>query len=438
MKTDRSRVKKALLVAGLLAVVAYGVSRSRKQEELPSFPFVRQAVLVNGLGGLSGKYCDTIQFSPDSEAVAYLWRKGLHGPPLPSDIRPHPRTLEESIYVRWFEVSNPSLEKSVLLEFIELDRPGESHFHLEARVYFSPDSSRLAAISPGNIMVVERDSASFLKIESHKGERFGEVLWSSPQALRYSTYDGSHLTFWEVDLDRPNEPRSLYREYQPGVATYSPEDLLSHDISPRGRYVVMGETIVDLDTGEKRNYGRLLSHYRSWEPEGKHLLIQDAWANDSKIAGVPTGSRTFLIDPATGEVTELTTQIQAELGKRAGMTPPSIFNSCGSSAWTPDGRHIILGETEPFQSFLLKVDPIEKVFSTKGRLKTTPIPNRLMVTGGGRGEWIDFDGNLLGPIPGNPTRWIWAPNGLRAAEMRGPNVEVFDVPQIHTQNVPVH
>jgi hypothetical protein len=106
------------------------------------------------LGGVYSKYCDTIQFSPDSEAVAYLWRKGLHGPPLPSDIRPHPRTLEESVYVRWFEVSNPSLEKSVLLEFIELDQPGESDFHLEARVYFSPDSNRLVAEMRGPNVVV--------------------------------------------------------------------------------------------------------------------------------------------------------------------------------------------------------------------------------------------------------------------------------------------
>jgi hypothetical protein len=402
--------KAAMGGAALVTALAACLPRAERQ-----YPFVTSGIVRNGFLGHGAKYEDTIAFSPDSGAVAYLWSEGRYGPALPGDERGRPRTLEESIHLRWFEVAAPAAAKSVLVETIDLGPQGEQDFNLESSVYFSPDSTRLAAVSPSHLILVDRATGKSRALGG-SDLHFGGARWRSAHQLVYATQAGTRLSFWTLDVDRPDAGRRVLEEEVQDVL--SREDLATLSWSPSGRYVVVGEAIADLDRGTRRAYDVPgLWSFHTWDPVGSRLLFHDAWAEG---AGKPGGSKTVLVEAETGETVDLSAPMRAAVGEKTAI---------GLGFWMTDGRHIVVHDADHTQYHVLEVDPPRVVLSVHGPLFPSTRPGWLVFRDrGDRCEWIDLQGRRGGRLPGWPPQWTWAPDGRHAAEVREEKLVVVDVP----------
>ena len=415
MTKIRPREALAVTVALLLAALATMVACGRH-----TYPSTQRGVLRNGFRGWGGKYSDTIEFSPDSRTVAYLWSEGTYGPPLPTDERPRERTLAESITLRWFDVDNGAPERKLQLQAASLGSSGAAGYNLSASLAFSPDSRLIAAVSPGRLAVVDRATGAVRDLGG-RDCRFGSVRWRSPHQIVFATQQDKELVFREVDLDdRDDVGRVLYQEEQ--RPPMMPDALVEVPWSPLGRHAIVGDALIDLSTAHKQTYETSLSS-ASWDPSGKQLLLHDAWAAG---AGVRDGSKTLLVQLDQGVVTDLSLQFRDAVGHVPIELDPD------GHAWI-DGAHVIAHDPDYKRSFLLRLAPPRVILAVDGMLRPTPLAGWLVLQDTNnhfreRCEWIDISGRHGGVLPGWPPEWAWAPDGRHAVEVRGEKVSIVDVP----------
>ncbi len=352
-----------------------------------------------------------MMFSPDSKQFAYVWQEAT--------CRSQERVsliLADTLEVRWFPTAHPESERSLQLTSVDLHAMGGSIYPLEARLYFSPDSMRLAAVSAEAVLLVDMASGLYRRL-SYSQEWFTDLHWTSAQEIAFATIKDEVSSFWRLNVVSDEGRRLVYHETTPLHTTHLAGDRplgLAHlSWSPNGRLVVWGKNLLDVMSGTLRPLP-LTPEDTYWRPDSSALLIQQTFP----------AQQTLLVDAATGTVWDMSKQIQNSVG------------DFGVEGWTAEGRLIIgyswsvnqkPSETTPphDRGYLVQPRPFKVVMRTDALLRKTPLPGWVLVQGEDTMKWTDYAGVQSAPIEGWPNDWMWSQDGSYAAEVRDGEVHVF-------------
>lgn len=377
----------------------------------------------------------TMCFSPDGNAVAYLYRDATYF--FPAELGARPLTMTDSLEIRWFHVKRPAGERSLPLDAIDLRPDGVVYYNLRGRVCFSPDSKRLAGICANYIILVDLQSGSARKIEYDK-EYFGSLAWLSADEIVFTTSDEDNLTFWRLGVEDAVEdrwqvyrethtfPRSTYPTY-PSRRAHLPPGLRWDSWSPDRRHVIFArrmpgeekEGLLDLATGTVRTFPLPLYH-NYWKPDGSVVLVIDQYGDKGQIA---------LIDAKTGNATDLTVEFNITFGAGRDIT---------CLGWTSDEKYVILHNTRhlppatrdgpgrmTWTGHVVQLQPFKLILSSDRLIRPSPIPGWVLLQGDDTFDWMDYAGTRMVELNGWPNDWIWSPDGQLAARVSDAKVVVF-------------
>ncbi len=301
-----------------------GSAPSRAPWAVPGYLTLLVGLIAAGCGPARMIRCHP-RFSPDSRVLAYIEQEEKD-PALRCNIC-------------WRDVSEAGE-----VSRIRVDAPGPSwdDLPLGRRIHlvFSPDSRRLAAVTPTGIRIIELSSA-----ETHSPTARGEVVtglaWVSNDEIVYAAHTnrkGTHKevsdrTFWRQKVASPAKDRqAVYREARTATGVgYYPLWPLEH-LSPDGRFVVFASPFVngkfkllDLRTKAVREVGRC---------DGYAACV--AWKRDGSAAFCVGGAwppQAVLVEPATGKITDFSRRFAAAFGQY----PPRL-----AALWTGDGKYFVV------------------------------------------------------------------------------------------------
>lgn len=390
---------------------------------------------------------DTLEFSPDGKFVGYLWRDAEYFHP--GHFGARPPTMTDALEVRWFPVGQQDQEQRVPLDSIDLRPDGRVYFGLDGLVRFSPDSRHLGAICDRRLVLIAVRTGHARRLE-FPDEHLQGFTWTSSDQIVYITDDEVRMTFWRYTITDPQEMRTkVYQETRPRArdALHPPDNpkrlpwhLPRYSWSPDGRSVLFERhplrekphTFLDLTSGKVVPLMESMS-YNTWNPDGSAVLVCGQEKFDLRGP-----DQVFLVDAHTGRVTDLTGDFEKAFGKK-------LYITFVSPLWTPDGKYVILYNTEHLPpaspdglgrskdtSYLIQLQPFKIILSNERTIRWSPIPGWVLLQGSNGFEWIDYAGKRKVPLNGWPNNWCWSPDGVHAAEVRGNRVVVFK-PTLPTQ-----
>jgi WD40 repeat protein len=226
------------------------------------------------------------------------------------------------------------------------------------QVAWSPDGTRLAYLSGGDLHVFDHASGDSRRITSRAGYRFGIPRWSA---------DGSEIILGGdlIDLATGNVVASLV----------PPGQVIDSTLSPDGRYFVATEPcegyppphrihLYDKKTGETRllrDCDEAVSAHLRWLPDGHHLLVKEPSCYACETVAFSITS----MDVESGDVVALTDGLEPHAaayvspgGSRVLVTgkalrlytedglllralpAPEDFD-VAAAAWSPDGSSFV-------------------------------------------------------------------------------------------------
>jgi len=365
--------------------------------------------------GWDRSYHHTVAFSPDEQALAYIWADSTYSHP--PEYEGLPCTLTEKLEVRLKSISNQFEEIHVPLNDVDLRPNGKLYFALGGLISFSRDSRYLAALCEKRIALFDSILRTNRNIE-FAGESFGTLAWPETNTLCFSTCNRSATTFWRWNVNEPLENR---------IKLYSFENVSSDGFnqaqwSPAGRYACFriraatngwSDVILDVKTGVLNQFSFSLL-YQCWKSDDSALIVDDA-------LGEP--HRTVLINPATGEMQDLSKNFRKLLSGDRHIT-------LVAPTWTPDGKKIIfyadsLKSTAVQQGYVIEPKPFKVIFSTNQIIHWSPIPGWVLLQGSMSFKWLKDDGSLTAPIQGWPNDWTWSKTGKYAAKVDSEKITII-------------
>ncbi|NOZ21963.1 MAG: hypothetical protein GXP25_12850 [Planctomycetes bacterium] len=272
--------------------------------------------------------------SPDGKFVAYQWveRKDL---PLP----PEMPTVETKVYLRWCALAYPTKQQSLLM----IDA-GKKYRTVAAEslvnVVFSPDSKRMAVVTPERLMIVEVASDRRWDLDT-PDQVITSLVWTGDDQVAYAAHSNPR-GFAGDKTDRTLYLRKAQDLKGVGAitlysATYDGGSFWGIERwSPRGRYVIFRNQrhgadlrLFDASTKTITAFGAQNSYTVgvSWKPD------ESAAVCVSQVIGGAGPCEALLLDPATGKTEDLTEHFAKAFGNDALDLPP---------LWTPDGRYVIV------------------------------------------------------------------------------------------------
>jgi len=373
--------------------------------------------------GLHGAYRDTIAFTPDGSHVAYIWIDGSYRYLPSSGSRGQRLTLHENMELRVRSVKGNSARTAVNLDSVDLGSEGAPYLGLQAQVHPGPDSRFIAALCSRRLSILELGSKTQRTI-AYSGEFFGSFSWLSGEEVAFSTTTGDALVFWHAKLaELPGKRTEIFRDKFHGHSFEGPPPrLLHHWWSPQGRYVtffastehgVPDNLMLDVRTGRVQRYPFPLND-QCWKPDDSRVLVNDRLTKPRAI---------YLLDPATGRISDLSADFQREFGADFAVT-------IVSSQWTADGKHVILysneGSTAIHRGCVVGLEPFRVKYSQDKILRRSPFADWVLVQGGNAFSWLNYMDHSTAPISGWVNDWIWSSDGSVAAKIDGGVVQVFE------------
>ncbi|MDB4673400.1 hypothetical protein OAF27_01170 [Verrucomicrobiales bacterium] len=420
----KSKLGCSLIVISALTAALIAALNFKQQLTTPR-DWSFSGALENGGGplGLYSAHNNTVAFTPDATHVGYIWIDGSYRN-IPKPLtRPKVLTLLEKAELRIRSVDDKSPETIVLLDAMDLRPEGSRFTGLTAQVHPSRDSQFIAGLCGRRLAVVDLETMAHRMIE-YEGELFGSFSWLGGDEVAFSTTNGDSLVFWRANInDLPDNRTEVFR--QPSLRQdYDREapDLLYHKWSPKRRYVTLfgyaeagspDNLLLDVENGTVHRYKFDLD-YQCWKPDDSLLLVNDSLYEPRAV---------YLIDPSTGEVSDLSDEFRRQFGS-------DLDVRLVSNQWTPDGAHVLLytdgGSTAHLRGCIVDPSPFKLIHSQKGILKRSPFPDWVLVQGGNNFGWLNYKNGSTAPIAGWVNDWTWSLDGTHAARIEEGVIQVFE------------
>jgi hypothetical protein len=359
-------------------------------------------------------YGRTIDFSPDSNTLAYLWSDLTFV--RPPGLASRPKTLTEKIELRIRPTSGQQSEWTVPLDSVDLRPDGIYYYQLDAAVKTAPDSQHVGAVCARRLVIADLKEHSQRSLE-FPGEYFGGFAWLNGDEIAFSTNNGSMIQFWRYLInDAPEMRKKVYEEpCELGLGPPVP-DLRKDQWSPNGRFVTVhkhsGEdSLLDIKSGET-HICPYANAYPCWKRDSSAVLL----CNTGEL-----GLSTILMDPLTGQSTDLTQAFADEFSENMRLT-------WVDNRWTPDDRFVLVYKedaTGKERGYLLQPYPCKVLLSNDHILRSSPVPGWVLVQGGDTFHWMDYSGKKTSPIHGWPNDWTWSQDGHLAAKISKRAIEIF-------------
>ena len=295
------------------------------------------------------------RFSPDGQWLAYVYTDSLQFVPIPLPYTPQV-SLASGAEVRWCRTDRPDEVHSVKVDWRGAKGGATS---LDARIVFSPDSRRIAAVGEHRLSVIEVQSGE-RKILSERDETVTSLWWTSPDEIAYAAHTRirdqgepqffpgffkvADRTIWRQKIHEPPESRTAVfseKNVQTATAAQYGQWPLERP-SPDGRYVVFQSPmsvvfpleggpfkLLDVRTGHVRTVGTGSSTggFISWKPDSSAILVAGR-------ALRPKGRKqVFVVDPASGDRLDVCQQFTEAFDHAPVWIEP---------LWTADGEYVVV------------------------------------------------------------------------------------------------
>lgn len=329
-------------------------------------------------------------FSPDNSVLAFLYGQGE----VPKDAEPRVR-ISQAVFLRWCDVSDPSVVNSVQLDSVGLEWYDYSILRL-VRYRFSPDSKHIAVIARGKLVCVALASGRHWPL-SKESEIVSGFAWRGDHEVGYSAHTNIHgvsgeasdRSFWVQDVHAAVEERTCI-DSQSGIES--------------------GGTRWD---GKYASYCKVLE---SWSPTGRHVL--------------------FRTDDESASVLSIKDSEVADTG-----TYPIDWN--GTVSWKPDGSAVFLGSTRNWQrppvlAELIDTDSLKTTDLSKEWTKLFPDGADLQPLWTADGRYVIVSGSGQGGILLQPVPWKVIRLGEKCKELfeMDDGSTEFRAPALHRLPVP--
>ncbi len=384
------------------------------------------------LGSNGCKWTSTpadLHFSEDGTMVAFSLAE-CWDLPLPPEM-PTFRTVP---YARWCKMNSPRDCETIKLPS---SRSDYGYYIVNDIVpIFSPDSRRLAIISPDGLLLADVESGKYKKI-SLAQEEVKTARWIENDELGYAAHttrrgkydDVIDLTFWRQKIDQPANTRTeIHREL--GIDNYPNEYW-----SPGGKHVIFvyhgyyaGQfRMLDIATGKATELGSpgIMSKGVSWKPDSTAAVIHSQIKGDLPV-------EVLLVELETGETIDLSERFQETFGNDL----PSI-----DPLWTADGLYLVVNSLElggclvrpePWEVIRLSKRIVERFYTKDNWLderlpwiSRQPAPGWIRVWAPSRKREslqlaVDYQGKnhfTIGPNSTPGGGWILTPDATRAVRL---------------------
>jgi len=401
---------------------------------------------ARGCSTTSSRFEGAPLFSPDSSVIACL-HTTTSTRPIPTH---NPVYSAESVAVRWCSSKSPQQFKETKVDSLRLDGNREYLDH-RSHLSFSPDSKHLAVVYRRGVLIIELATGrSWRPVESE--DPVTSLAWLSGTEIAYVLHGANRLFCRQAVADTASQRIVVHQDeadpdFEPhrlifGFPDAWPTEYWSHG----GRHVVFNSRrklkLLDVTTGDTHEFGRP----HRWSPQ----VVAVSWKpDDSAVLCIrgdeDDGYEAVVLEPATHEITDVSTEFEAAFGEdslsyafsRPGETAPS-------TRWTPDGQYFVVNCDNPRGGFLVqprpwKVIPLgdrirqlvgppppERRLDHEGRpyvpyadIHPTPITGWVLTDPEftGRHLLVDHEGRTVVDIQ-QPT-WTWA--GSRAGPVISPD-----------------
>jgi len=399
---------------------------------------IRQALLPESsrtAGPVSPTERAACAFSPDGRTFAYLWRETTVRQP--TAVGAAPAVMHEALSVRWLAVDDPSRTESLVLDEIDLAPDGVLGWHLEGRLRFSPDSTRLLAVCARTLLAIDLSGAYYQFLPGE--ELFCDATWLPDGRVVYVKTDGRSITFHRLRFDA--DPMVLSRFHRErlmagGPAETTPMDSLlpvlvgRFDFAPDGRSVLFRsqarqdrrEVLLDLETGDV--HPLLASVYSfSWGPDGAEILVAGNAVDDDD----EPVDRVLHVDARTGRSQDITAAY-----REAGCEDFRI--RFDAPTWAASDRLVVHvsqaiedehgREDVQHRTDLVALRPWRIVLTRPEAFHQSPRTGWLLAERDGGLIWLSEDGPEAGTPGGGAADWVWSPTGTAAAIVTDDRVEI--------------
>ena len=309
--------------------------------------------------------------SPDGKMVARFWCEGTYRRSWERKVGT--RILTEALHVRLYAIASPDREHSFPLDSVDY-RPGSAIYWahlLQGSIHFSPDSSHLAAVSRGGLLVIDVASKQAQRLH-FEGERFGGVRWMSSEEIAFSTSTSDAFRFWRYRADdAPEDRRKVYEQlpaYEPDPGPLRGDDSWSPDnqsVLIRRPPVTGGHALLDLRSGATHALPYVWQH--SWKRDGSCLLVLTIDREDEDVES----KKVLLVDVPALKVTDLTQEFEKLVGTGLRLTFPW---------WIQDGNRITFRETvvgdatDPWRYHHVQLRPWKVLHADRRSIERSPAP----------------------------------------------------------------
>lgn len=289
----------------------------------------------------TGSGSGTPIFSPDGKQICYIVEDSIEE----SFVDGKP--LWFSLSLHWCSTSEPAKTSSVHIDAVGIEYGYSTLFD---EIKWSPNSSRIAVMTPNRLIVVDPNAGR--KYEIHDGS-IRSFAWQPDGQLVYSTRR----------TKGKNRRRVICRE---NVDTRQSTDIVAFpelpgeggrrrdQWAPSGRFVIFMEPqvggqyhCVDVTNGTVRSFGQTDAYDKgvAWTPDSSR-----AFCLSNKV-GFDDIFEAFVFEPETGKIVDCTRAFVDMFADHSPSLEP---------LWTADGKYVIVNALD-IRGHLIQPDPWQAV-----------------------------------------------------------------------------